>query len=334
MTRMLGIAALLLLLAPLVGRAQDPGDEVVELDTTLVEVPVVVSEPGGRYVTDLTQEDFTIYENGIRQQVSFFAAVDQPISVALVLDTSGSTRDQLDRIKEAASAFLDQLRPNDRVSIIAFEEEVRVLTPLTSNRARLRQALEGLEPGNFTQVYEAIHTVAEDVLAGVDGRKAAIVFTDGVDTASAIATFENSLDEISRRQILVYPIRYNTRPDVEVHLGLRQPDDEATRMRRVTDAGPERSEAERGLDQAYHVADAYLWELADRTGGVMHRADRLEDLPSAFGKIADELRRRYMLGYYPPRRDLEDAERHISVTVSRPGLLVRSRQGYRALPHR
>jgi VWFA-related protein len=322
------------LLAPAGVRAQEKtdGDDVVELDTTLVEVPVVVSEPGGRYVTDLRQADFTVYENGVAQPIDFFAAVDEPISVALVLDTSGSTRDQLDRIKEAASVFLDQLRERDRVALVSFEDEVRVLTPFTADRARLRRALADLQPGEYTQVYEAVHVVADEVFEDVGGRKAAILFTDGVDTASAVATFDDSLDEISRRQVIVYPIRYNTRPDVEQRVGVAPaPDDAATRERRVAGTpAPDKQKVREGLEQAYHVADAYLYEIASRTGGVLHRADRLEDLPGAFARIADELRHQYLLGYYPAKKDLDDSERHITVTVSRPGLTVRSREGYRA----
>lgn len=293
-------------------------DDVVELDTTLVEVPVVVSEPGGRYVTDLKEPDFKIFENGVEQEVGFFAAVSEPINVALMLDTSGSTRDKLDRIKEAASVFLDQLRPQDRVSIVVFEEDVRVATPLTSDRARLRQALDSLTPGQYTQVFEAVHTVAEELFAGVEGRKAAILFTDGVDTSSAIATFDDSLDEIARRQVIVYPIRYNTRPDVEMRI---------SRERRANDGRP-------SLEQAYHVADAYLYEIASRTGGRLHRADSLEDLPSAFAQIADELRHQYLLGYYPSDKDIDDADRRITVTVTRPGVTVRAREVYRALKRR
>jgi VWFA-related protein len=325
-------AALVALLLPPGALAQDgvTTDDVVELDTTLVEVPVVVSEAGGRYVTDLGPSDFTIYENGVRQQVDFFAAVDEPISVALVLDTSGSTRDKLERIKEAASVFLDQLRAHDRVSLVCFEDEVRILTPLTPDRARLRAALAGLQPGQYTQVYEAVHAVAEDVFEDVGGRKAAIIFTDGVDTASPISTFEDSLADIAGRQVIVYPIRYNTRPDVEARLGLPPPGEES-RVRRVSEPGKDADPAEtrRALDQVYHVGDAYLWEIASRTGGVLHRADRLDDLPAAFGRIADELRHQYLLGYYPARKDLDDAERHITVTVSRPSLTVRSREAYR-----
>jgi VWFA-related protein len=291
----------------------DP-DTVVELDTTLVEVPVIVSEPGGRYVTDLTAGDFTIFENGERQRVDFFAATEQPINVALVLDTSGSTRDRLEKIKAAALAFVGQLRPHDRVAIVTFEEDVRVLLPLTSDRGRLREALAGLTPGHFTQVYEAVQAVAEDVLGGVEGRKAAIVFTDGVDTAS-YTTFESSLAEVSRRQIIVYPIRYNTRPDVEA---------------RIEERGDDVDEARAALAEAYRVADSYLRELASRSGGVVRSADRIEDIDAAFAAIAAELRHQYLIGYYPPRAG-DAGDRRITVTVSRPGVVVRSRQGYQAV---
>jgi VWFA-related protein len=298
----------------------------VELKTTLVEVPVVVSEPGGRYVVDLAESDFKIFENGEPRDISFFAAVDEPFDVALVLDTSGSTRDKLERIKDAALAFVGQLRPRDRVAVVSFEDEVNVLVPLTRDRAMIRSAISRLSSGEYTQVYEAVHTVAEDVFADAANRKAAILFTDGVDTASAIATFEDSLGEISRRQVIVYPIRYNTMPDVEARLGLENgASDDEGRPRKVATY----DETRRKLADVYHVADAYLYEIASRTGGVLHRADRLEDLPTAFARIADELRHQYLLGYYPVSDDA-DAERRITVTVSRAGLDVRSRESYRS----
>lgn len=317
----------------------EPDDEVVELETTLVEVPVTVSEPGGRYVVDLAQSDFKIFEDGVEQHIDVFSAVDQPFNVALMIDTSGSTRDQLDRIKEAASAFLDQLRPHDRVALIAFEDDVKVLSPLTSDRNKLRRALQGLAPGQYTQVYEAMHVVAEDVLAKVQGRKAAILFSDGVDTASAIATFDDSLAEISRRRAIVYPIRYNTRPDVEARLGIASravaaADDPAGRARRVEDSTAASEKVASDLADVYHKADAYLYTLADQTGGVLYRADTLDDLPSVFARIADELRHQYLIGYYPPKRDDATAQRRISVQISRSGLKVRARESYVSQPER
>lgn len=308
-------------------------DDTVDLDATLVEVPVVVSEPGGRYVVDLQQSDFKVFENGKPQEISFFAAVDEPFNVALVLDCSGSTREKLDRMKAAATSFLDALRPADRVSVVTLDDEVRVLAPMTSDRDRLRAAIARIQPGQFTQVYEAMHVVASEVLGPVEGRKAAIFFTDGVDSASALSGFDDTLDEVAQGQIIVYPIRYDTRGDVEVRQGIAKPDSaeappplpEGARPRRATE-----EQTRKALADAYHIADAYLYELAQRSGGVLLRADSIGDLSPALARIADELRHQYMLGYYPPKTpEADDAARAITVTVSRPGVTIRSRRTYR-----
>jgi VWFA-related protein len=333
-------AFILALLLPLAGVArgaspsQDPrerslaGDteSAVELDATLVEVPVVVSEPGGRYVTDLTARDFALLEDGVAQRIAFFAPVEEPFDVALVLDSSGSTRDKLEKIREAASSFLDQLRPNDRVALVTFDDEVRVLSPLTSDRDALRRAIAGISTGAYSQVYEAVHTVTE-ILRPSERRTAAIVFTDGVDTASALATFEDTLAGIARAQIIVYPIRYETRKDVEALYGLAPRDESNAGTRPRSVVRRERSRQE--IVDAYRTADGYLDELAARSGGVLHRADTIGDLGPALARIADELRHQYLLGYYPDKRDADEATRTITVRVSRPSLIVRAREGYR-----
>jgi Ca-activated chloride channel family protein len=335
MSARLRITALLLICLPSaasVAPAQETGappaeGQAVELHATLVEVPTVVSAPGGRYVTDLVESDFTVYEDGVPQEIALFAAVDEPFSVALVLDCSGSARAQLDRIKAAAHAFVDQLRPSDRVAVITFDDEVRVMCGLTNDRTVLRRAVDAIVPGAYTQVYEAVHTVAADVLRGVEGRKAAILFTDGVDTASAIADFDDSLNEIVAGRILVYPIRYATRGDVERRLGLSSASAEpGVRPRRIV-AGDERG---RAIEQAYTTADEYLAALARDTGGVVHRADTLDELPEALRRIAAELRHQYLLGYYPTDATVDQRSRRITVRVTRPGLTVRARESYRA----
>jgi len=328
-------ASILLALTPLSALAQAPSrlapvdpqslsdESTVELNATLVEVPVVVSEGGGRYVTDLREADFTIFEEGVPQKISFFASIDEPFDVALVLDCSGSTREKLDKIKEAATLFIDQLRPEDRVALVAFDDEVRTLARLTSDRAELRRAIGELRPGAYSQVYEAVHTSAEDVLRRSERRKATILFSDGVDTASAVATFDDTLAEIEHEQIIVYPIRYDTRGDIEAMKGLTG-EAQGTRPRSVV----ERQRREQELVDAYARADDYLGELAKRSGGALHRADTISDLAPALARIADELRHQYLLGYYPAKRDV-DVMRAIDVRVSRPGLTVRARPGYR-----
>src|SRR6185295_10487840 len=191
-------------------------DEPIKLGTTLVQVPVTVSEPGGRYITDLSKGDFSIFEDGVKQHIEFFGSVEQPFSVALLLDSSGSTAAQVEQIKSAALAFVSSMRSRDRAMVISFNDSVEVLCELTSDGETLRRAVASLKPGEFTQVFEAVYTAVWEKLQDVEGRKAVIVFTDGIDTASSEIAEEDTLDAvIESEDVIVYPIRYSTRLDVE-----------------------------------------------------------------------------------------------------------------------
>lgn len=300
-------------------------DEPIKLKATLVQVPVVVSDRGGRYVTDLQREDFELFEDGVKQPIDFFKSVDEPFTVALLLDSSGSTSDQLTQIKSAALAFIDNLRDRDRVMVISFDDSVHIQCGLTGDRPTLRRAVESISAGEYTQVYEAVYTAVWEKLRGIDGRRAVIVFTDGIDTASSEIDQEDTLDAVvDSENILVYPIRYSTRGDVE------------RRMARTATSSsgvmkPVKSEEERrhALDRVYREADEYLDQLAKLSGGKIERADTLNDLQGAFAKIADELRHQYLLGYYPPDGRNSSKERRITVRVSRPSVMVRARPSYR-----
>ncbi len=301
-------------------------DEPIKLNTTLVQVPVVVKESGGRYLTDLKKEEFSIYENGVKQSVEFFGTVEEPFNVALLLDSSGSTAEQLEQIKAAALAFIENLRPQDKVLLIEFNDSVRVLSELTADRQSLRRAIAEIQSGEYTQVYEAVYTAVWEKFENVEGRKAVIIFSDGIDNASSEITREDTLDAIVESEdVIVYPIRYSTRADVERKIERRF----ATKQVNDTNKpGASYEEVMRELDRTYRKADEYLQEMAQLSGGVVERADQITDLKAAFGRIADELRRQYMLGYYPTS-DKGDKERRISVKVSRPGAIVRARPGYR-----
>src|SRR6266550_1390603 len=200
-------------------RSQKPvpqDEEPIKLHTTLVQVPVVVSERGGRYVSDLTRNDFTIVEDGVKQNIELFGSVEEPFSVALLLDSSGSTESALDQIKSAAMAFISNLRPHDRVMVVSFNDSVEVLCELTNDITRLNAAVRSIKAGAFTQVYEAVYTAVWERLHDLPGRKAVIVFSDGIDTASSEISAEDTLDAvIESEDIIVYPIRYSTREDVE-----------------------------------------------------------------------------------------------------------------------
>lgn len=302
-------------------------DDPIKLGTTLVQVPVVISDPGGRYITDLSKKDFSIFEDGIRQEISFFGSIEEPFNAVLLLDSSGSTQAQIAMIKQAAYAFIESLRPQDHVMIIVFNDTVEVLCDLTNDRGILRNAIENVRTGEFTQVYEAVYTAVWEKLGDIPGRKALILFTDGIDTASSEISEEDTLDAvIESEDIIIYPIRFSTRADVERKLESRR---NSIQKERIGVLDTKLSGYLLELDRAYRQADEYLYELAKLSGGVVERVDKITDLRLAFNKIADQLRHQYVLGYYPINRDRENRIRKIDIKVNRSGVKIRFRPGYK-----
>jgi VWFA-related protein len=187
-------------------------EEVLRVDTQLVDVPVVVTDKTGKPLLNLKQSNFVIYEDGKRQEVADFAAASAPFEVALLLDTSGSARSDLPLIKRAAENFIVSLRPGDKVSIVAFRSIIKdnksaavseVLTGLTDNRARLKEALDTVKTSNGTPYYDGLLTVAEKVFSQSPtdefrGRRALVALTDGVDSTS-LSDFEEARENISRQ---------------------------------------------------------------------------------------------------------------------------------------
>ena len=157
----------------------------------------------------------------MRQEIALINTVEEPFNVILLIDSSGSTSQQLEYIKAGAKEFIKKMRDHDKVMVISFSDSVSVLSPLTSDTETLDVAIDSIQRGEFTQVYEAVYTGIWEKLAEVEGRKAVIIFTDGIDTASSEIQREDTLDAILESEdVLVYPLRYNTRPYVERKLGL------------------------------------------------------------------------------------------------------------------
>ncbi len=146
----------------------------------------------------------------MEHEVAYFASIEKPFTLALVLDTSASTRFRLDEIQDAAIAFVNQLRPDDRVMVVSFDEEVRVLAEATSNRNVLRDAIRRTRTGGNTKLYDAVDLVINQRLNREQGRKAVILFTDGVDTASRHASYESNLRDAEELDALIYPVQYDT----------------------------------------------------------------------------------------------------------------------------
>ena len=193
----------------------EPQDiETVKIDTEMVTVPVVATDRTGTYITDLRKEEFTLSEDDVAQEIAFFGRVAAPFHVVLLLDTSASTQDKLREIQQAANVFVEQLQSVDRVKVISFDDKVNDLNEFTSNRSVLRAAIEGTKPGEGTKIYDAI-ALAMNSIRKINGRKAIVVFSDGVDWHSDSATFEGTIRSLDEDGVVVYPIRYETRARTE-----------------------------------------------------------------------------------------------------------------------
>jgi VWFA-related protein len=316
-------------------------DEVVRVNTALVTIPVSVLDRDGRFIPALRKEDFRIFEDGTEQQVAYFATTEEPFTVALVIDTSGSTRFKLEDIQDAAIAFLDQLRPADKVIVVSFDDSVRVLSEATSDRRQLRDAIRQTRTGGGTRLYDAVDLVIQKQLERARGRKAIVLFTDGVDTTSRTASFQSTISEAEELDALIYPIQYDTYESggggggggggswpgspggvgvLGKIAGVILGGGGVTIGGGGGGAGTSRGDYRRGGD--------YLRQLSEATGGRHYNADDMRYLEEAFTNIAEELRRQYSLGYYPSRQSQASERRQIRVRVKRPNLVVRARDGY------
>ncbi|HZS05604.1 MAG TPA: VWA domain-containing protein [Blastocatellia bacterium] len=194
--------------------AEQQQEPRIVVPTSLIPVPVIVTDAYGRFVTGLAKHDFTVREDGKVQEIADFSSTEEPFNVALLIDTSRSTKNKLGVIKKAALSFIKQLQPNDRVMIVTFDEKVRFVSDFTSDHKVLEHAVRSVESSYATSLYDAIHrTVTEKLIPLKGGRKAIVVLTDGVDTGSKLATYESTLELVSGNGIISYTIQYETRND-------------------------------------------------------------------------------------------------------------------------
>jgi VWFA-related protein len=338
-------------------------DEVLRVDTQLVPVPVVVRDRAGRPVANLRAENFTVFEDGRPQRVTNFATTDAPFEIALLLDTSGSTREDIGLIRRAANLFIEQLRPGDRVAVVAFNTKlegasklasVEVKTPLTDDREKLRDALDKLGTSGGTPFYDALERVALEVFREppreeVRGRRALVALTDGVDSTSE-AEFEESRARLRKSGIISYFIQVNTEDFVEERLLRDCRDDgrlslskvQLQRYRRIYAASAdaadyanfcqmgqfERMDISRRL---YQLARSEMQQLARDSGGKTFDALDLRDARRAFAEVAEEIGKLYSLGYYSTNKARDGSFRTIHVEVRGvPGAQVTAREGYQA----
>ena len=211
--------------APAQTPAQTPAptqsEGTIKIDVDLVNVPVIASDRGDVYVYDLQKEDFTLTEDGVKQEIVFFGAVREPFHVVLMLDTSGSTREKLGKIQEAAKTFVAQLQTEDRVKIISFDDKVRDWGEFTNDRAQLRSFIDFMGPGEGTKLYDAVK-LGLNSLQSIKGRKSIVLFTDGVDWHSDSTNYDDNIRQVEESGVIVYPIRYDTRHETEAMIREQQ----------------------------------------------------------------------------------------------------------------
>jgi len=319
--------------------APEDDGEVIKVDTQLVTVPVRVMDRKGRFVDGLTQDNFQVFEDGIEQPIAYFSSEQEPFTVALVLDMSYSTKFQIADIQSAAISFIDQLGPRDKVMVVSFDQNVHMLCEPTNDRAQIYRAIRSTRIATGTSLYEAIDLVMNERLKRIRGRKAIILFTDGVDTTSTRSNDLRNLDDAMELDALIYPIRYDTYQDVQAMKNkptivnnptvINGPLPGKTSLPIPVSVPTVVTGNEQGTSaEDYRRAEEYLNQLALRTGGRIYLADSFGNLSGAFSKIASELREYYSLGFYPPDNAQTGKLRKLKVRVNKPDVAVKARDSY------
>ncbi len=283
-----------------VARPQTPD---IRVDTTLVEIPVNVSDSLNRAVIGLDKGNFQIFEDGVEQKIAHFSGEDSPISVGLLVDTSGSMGMKLGLSRNAAAEFLRTMTPNDDAFLVEFADEARLVEHFTSDMKQIDQDMENLRPGGLTALLDGVNLGVSEMKKAKNPRKALIVISDGGDNHSTYTPAQ---------------IRQTVRAaDVEIYaMGVFEPI-----------LFP-------GLSLEEISGPKLLARLAEQTGGRAFGARDDDQLPAIAQRIGVELRNQYMLGYYPTNtaRDGKFREVEVKVTVPKgfPAVKVRWRKGYYA----
>ena len=341
---------------------KDESDEVLRVDTQLVDVPVEITDKSGKPILNLKQSNFVVYEDGKRQSLADFSATNAPFEVALLLDTSGSARSELPLIQRAAENFINSLRPGDRVSIVSFKSDrssgkatavSEVLTDLTDDRIKLKNILKEVKVSNGTPYYDGLLQVVERVFSKPPeekfrGRRALVALTDGVDSTS-LSGFEEARELFSQAGIISYFIQVDTREFFEENLlgdcqsAMRF---SAAQIRRYYRTFYPKSKIEKisgfcGLGdferldisrRLYELADMEMNALAKTSSGKVFPVADLSEARTAFSKVALEIGTKYSLGYYPSNEKRDGTYRKIKVELKGvpAGVTVRAREGYTA----
>jgi len=337
--------------------------DVVRVETQLVTVPAVVTDRNGHPLTDLRAENFVVLEDGKAERLTNFATTETPFEIALLLDTSGSTREELGLIRDAANAFINALRSGDRVAVVAFNNApgngapkamVELLAPVTDDRKVLRRAIENLGTSNGTPFYDALGRIADQIFRDpprpeIRGRRAVVALTDGVDSTSD-SGYEEARAKLLHAGVASYFIQVSTEDYVEDRLLKDCQDDgrltlSAKQLERFRQLFVPTAQKEDYQDfcrmgqfermdisrKLYNLARREMNEMARASGGKNFAAASLGEARAALAQVANEIGTQYSLGYYPSNKTRDGRFRQIKVELRGvKDASVRARDGYYA----
>jgi len=309
----------------------------LKLETHLINLNVSATDNTGKAIPDLKQGDFNVYEDGVKQQISFFSPERSPFNLVLLIDLSGSMKNEIELIKETAIHFLDVIGAQDSIAVVTFTTDVTVISHLTKDRDDLRESIDWmLAPAGGTAFYDALgYALVEEFRKVKRERNAVIAITDGEDnilqanlvgklrpgwmrgpTAGSFLTFEELLDGATESDALVYPIHLNpTPPQPIIPANIPPPALSQSPLLQVQ-------------SELTEIATKQLHSLADASGGRFYHANRIADLKGVFDQVAAELRTVYSMAYTPTNLNYDGRFRKIQVQVNKPDVAIRTRPGY------
>ena len=278
-----------------------PADQIFRATVDMVSLNVTVMDGQNRYITDLDRSDFGVFEDGAKQEITYFNKTSLPIALSLLLDTSASMEQRMYTAQDAAVGFAKRLRPQDLAQVVDFDTRVEVLQDFTADIAALETAIKATQAGGSTSMFNALYISLKE-LAKIKAkseddvrRRAIVLLSDGEDTSSLVS-FEEVLDLAKRSETAIYTIGLQSR--------------------------------ESSISKGFREAEFVLRQLAQETGGRAFFPQKAEDLAGIYSVIADELSSQYTLGYAPSNQRRDGAWRRLNVQVGRQGTQARTKRGY------
>ncbi|MEZ5345084.1 MAG: VWA domain-containing protein [Pyrinomonadaceae bacterium] len=305
--------------------AQD--DEVINVDSAIVRLNVGVVNRSGQPIKSLSQSDFAIYEDGVKQEIVRFAPTAAPFSVVMILDMSGSTLGFRETISVSALRFIDALAPDDRVAIIEFYDKVNLLNDFTNDRKVLLHSIGSANGRGKTQLYKALDLSLKKLAKEENRRKAVIVLTDGVDTSIR----DQDREFLSKLDDAQMPNAIDPEKNPQLNGILNNADALGVTIFPLALPTGDPAKLADPLPiqvEMFSVARSRLKLLADRTGGTLNAINRLEEMGKLYAQVAADVRSLYTIEYQPQNDNRDGKWREIKIEVNRPELISRTRPGY------